>query len=518
MSKHTKFNLLAIALISIIGLAIYFNSFKNGFVYDDDFLVVKNSYLRSWRYIPNIFATDIFRGSGEESAFYRPIQTLSYLIDYSLWKLNPLGYHLTNFLLHFFNAILIYFLVNLISLNKKISLITALFFIIYPIHTEAVTYISGRADLLATFFLLLCFIFYIKHLSVKSTKVYTLMVLSYVLALLSKENSLILPVLLLLYHYAFKKKLESKGFSSIVGVAFVYILLRLTLLKFLLPRFSDPATLFQRLPGFFVAVTNYIRLVFLPFNLHMEYGYRLFNFTDLKALIGVTLLFSLLIYAFRKRRSNAVIFFSISWFFLALLPVSNLYPINAYMAEHWLYLPSIGFFIILGKGLNCISRKIESRNTTIVFLIGLAALYSYLTIKQNEYWKKPITFYKRTLKYASGSPRIYHNLGLIYYDLGKKEEAITLYKKALQLNPEYAKAYNNLGLAYYDLGKKEEAISLFKKAIEIDPHLPVAYNNLAMAYYDKKQYDLAIKYCDKAIDLGLKVHPEFLEALKPYRR
>ena len=165
-------------------------------------------------------------------------------------------------------------------------------------------------------------------------------------------------------------------------MAFIYIVLRLTVLRFLLPHISRSTTLFQRIPGFFVAITNYIRLLFLPLNLHMEYGAKLFYLTNPQAIIGILILSSLLIYAFRIRNSKLT-FFSISWFFVALLPLSNLYPINAYMAEHWLYLPSIGFFLLLSQGLNYLYTNKNLKVFTAILTITLLIFYSSLTIKQN---------------------------------------------------------------------------------------------------------------------------------------
>jgi len=337
--------LFSIVLIIILGFTVYGNSLNGKFIWDDEFLIEKNKYIKSWSSIPLIFSEDIGRGGGKEYSFYRPLQMTTYMIDYSLWKLNPKGYHLTNILLHIFVALSIYWLMNIILNNNLLSLLTAVFYVIHPIHTEAVTYISGRADPLALLFMLLCFVFYIKN-PPKGIGVYLLMVLSYVLALLSRENSLILPVLLLLYCYSFKKKLKVKEFFSLVGIACIYVLFRVTVLKAMLTHEAHTTTLFQRLPGFFVAVTDYARLLFLPLKLHMEYGNVLFPWGNLKAILGVIILFALLLYAFKRRKDDNLVFFSISWFFVALLPVSNLYPINAYMAEHWLYVPSIGFFLI----------------------------------------------------------------------------------------------------------------------------------------------------------------------------
>ena len=168
----------------------------------------------------------------------------------------------------------------------------------------------------------------------------------YSLALLSRESALVLPLLILLYHYFFRKKINSVIFMPVCGLAFLYGVLRVTLLRNLLSEMEYSSTLLQRLPGFFVAVTNYLRLLVAPFNMHMEYGNKEFAFTNPQAILGIIIFASLLAVAVKQKEKRPVFSFSVLWFFVALLPASNIFPINAYMAEHWLYIPSIGFFMI----------------------------------------------------------------------------------------------------------------------------------------------------------------------------
>ncbi len=509
-------NIFICCLIVILGLAVYANSLEGKFLWDDEALIEKNARIRDWSNIPKIFSETIGAGTKVNFSSYRPIQIFTYMIDYSLWRLNPKGYHITNTLLHILAALSLFWLISIIFKDNLLSMFTSILFVVHPIHTEAVTYISGRADCLAAFFMLLCFAFYIKQLNSKSLITYILMLLSYILALLSRENSLILPALLLLYHYAFNKKLNVKNFTSILGILFAYILLRATI--FIPSTNTHSFTFSQRLPGFFAAITNYLKLLILPFNLHMEYGLKLFSFQNPKVILGIILLFSLLIFAFKKKTKNNMLFFSMFWFFIALLPSSNLYPINAYMAEHWLYIPSIGFFLIFAKVLTYLYRTKDLKIPAIIFIISLIAFYSFLTIEQNNYWKEPLAFYERTLKCAPDAARPYYNLGKTYVDMGRKKEAIPLFERAIEIDPNYVGAYNNLAVGYYEEGKKQKALPLLKKALEINPNYAEAHSNLAIVYYYKNEHNLAIKHCDKAIELGHSISPKFLELLKPYKR
>jgi len=250
----------------------------------------------------------------------------------------------------------------------------------------------------------------------------------------------------------------------------------------------------------------------------MEDGVKLFSLTNLKAIAGILILVFLLIYIFKNRKSCSVVFFSILWFLIALLPVSNIYPINAYMREHWLYVPSIGFFLILADRIRYLYNRKKFYVIGMAFILGLLTFYSYLTIKQNEYWKEPISFYKRSLIYAPHNFKLYANLGNTYDEIGKKEEAIAAYKKALEINPNFAEAYNNLGVVYYKIGKKEEAIAVYKKALEINPDYAIVYFKLSIIYFYENKYELAFKYCDRAIKLGFNVPVDFMKKLKEYKK
>jgi len=484
VKKHsTVFSLISIIAI---GAAVYFNSLGGEFIWDDHLLIRENIYLESWANLPEIFSKGITSGAGViEGSFYRPLQIFSYLLNYSLWGLNPGGYHLTNVLLHVLAAISVYWLARLLFSDKILAFLSAVFFVAWPVHTEAVTYISGRADSLVALFTLLCLIYYIRTSGIESVKVYFLIIAGYLCALLSKENSLIFPAVILLYHYAFSKKISVSKISLIFAVSIIYAFARFTIFKEFMPVVEAKGSFLERIPGFFAAITGYTRLLFFPLDLHMEHGNKLFSLFDPMVVVGIliTLLLSGIAFIFKKR--NKIIFFGIGWFFLMLLPTANIYRVNSsYMMEHWLYLPSVGFFFILSAGLAFLLRKKNFQLVGIVIAVALVLSYSLMTIKQNDYWRDEITFYERTLEFKPANPKLYFNLGLAYEREGRKRDAIAAYAAALEINPDYF----------------------------------LAHNNLAVAYYEEKKYSLAIKHCDRALALGYPVHPGFVERLKPYRQ
>jgi Tfp pilus assembly protein PilF len=543
-------------ILLILGFSVYVNALNGYFVWDDEILVQRNMAIRGLSGIPNLFTQDMSgnRQDVYSYGFYRPLVMAVYAIGYSFSGLDVQVYHFINILMHILTTLSICFLVYLLFGNYLTALLCGLLFLIHPVHVEAVTYISGLADPLSAFFILWSFIFYIEYLKSGRKLLYIFLLISYILALFSKENSLIFPVILLLYHWAFKVKYKIKQFFPILLLVLLYLFFRANFLKSTLPHtdIMQWMHLLKRIPGFLAAIINYLRILFLPFDLHMEYGNKLFHFLDLRVIIGTMFSIGLLVYAFLKRNKNALFFFSVFWFFITLLPCSSIYPINAfYMAEHWLYLPSIGFFIIISKGLTDLYEHKKLKPLGIILILALSTAYSYLTIKQNNYWEDPLNFYKTTLRYAPRSARIYNNLGRLYYYSGKynqaaemykdaikfgpkeshiynnlglvyeslnnPKEAIEAFKKAIEMNPEYSLAYNNLGAYYERLGRYNETIYMCKKAVEIDPSYSQAYYNLALAYFRIRQYQLAIEYCDKALKLNYKPAQGLAEVLKPYR-
>ncbi|MBN3038605.1 MAG: tetratricopeptide repeat protein [Candidatus Omnitrophica bacterium] len=490
-----------IALIAILGFLVYSSSLNGEFIADDLHLVKDNVYIKDWRNLSGIFSKDIVAGSGKKWNSYRPLQMLTYMIDYSFGGLNPMGYHLSNVVLHILVAISLYWLVAIIFGQRLLALLTALIFVVFPPNTQAVAYISGRADPLAAFFMLLCFVLYLKNMHSGKISVYMLCLFSYVLALLAKENSLILPLLLLFYHYSFKKRCELPKFLPIVVIACFYVALRMTILKPLLYNIAYPTTLLQRIPGFFVAMANYLRIMLAPVNLHAEYGNRLFSFSHPQALLGMAIVVFLFLVAWKKKHDNLILF-AIGWFLITLLAQSNLYPLNAYMAEHWLYMPLMGMCLIAARFLSWSVEVKRQKRAGCVFAVILICFYSCLTFAQNSYWQDPLTFYKRTLKYVPDSAGAHNNLGLLYFGRGEHEKAIEQYKEALRLQPHLAELYNNLGVAYQALGEPKKAVDYYKRAIELEPAYTQAYNNMANIYKAQGESASAIELYKKALALG----------------
>ncbi len=494
----------SILLIILLGLFAYSSSINGKFIWDDNNLVVHNDDIKTFKTIPSVLQSNIAGSLGNIYKSYRPLQIISYMLDYKIWGYNAFGYHLSNSLLHILVALTLYWLIRAFFDDWVISFLCAAIYVVLPIHTEAVSYISGRADSLAALFMLLSFIFYIKYERKANVALFVISMISYTLALLSRENVIIFPILLLIYSFIFVKPIKKGLFFGISLLSIVYIILRLTIFKFeiLSTDFYSFTTIWQRLPGVFVAITSYIKLLLIPVNLHMEYGKKLFLYINPLFWLGLIVSILLLYYVWANRRKNKIVSFSILWFYVCLIPHLNLYPINAYMAEHWLYLPSMGFAIVVAYYLSYWWRQDAFRAIAFAVTLLLIGTYSLLTLKQNEYWTTATVFCKRTLKYSPDNYKIYSLLANAYVREQKYNKAITACQKSIKLNPSYSYSYFNLGLVYMDLKEYDNAVKYFEISITKNLEFINAYNNMAVCYFEKGNIDKAIEISKKIIQMN----------------
>jgi len=190
--------------IFIATFSVYFNTMENDFIWDDEYLILNNSQVKSFSHIDNVFKTYVGFGSENVNTFYRPLQELSNMLDYFLWGEDPMGFHLTNVLLHSAFAILAFIFIFYVSANIPVAFIAALLLGVHPVNTEAVAYIAGRADSLYSIFFLLSLISFVRYSGhiIKGKNCLMLIIsanIFFILALLSKEVSLVLPLLVILY-------------------------------------------------------------------------------------------------------------------------------------------------------------------------------------------------------------------------------------------------------------------------------------------------------------------------------
>ena len=362
-------------------LIAYSNTFTASFHFDDNPAIIENPNIRHVT-IDNIISL---------LQINRPVVNLSIMLNYQLNGLNVVGWHIFNIGVHIANSCFVYLLIlwtlTLPSMQraydvkaKWMALFAALLFGVHPIQTESVTYIITRSELLATFFYLLAFLFFIKAAQTKKLGFYIATVLSAALSMGSKEWAVTLPAVLMLYDYLFiaEKKirnvLERWPLYLCVVLPWWIVLRGLNLF---VPggaagigfNVASPTGLDAKsyLLTSLNVIWTYIRLMFLPINQNLDYDYpiaktffelpTILSFVGHLAIIGTT-------FWFYKKKGWLLIPFGIAWFYIGLSPVQSFVPIVDVIFEHRLYMPSVGFFMVFIVGYEQLFDWLSERRKT----------------------------------------------------------------------------------------------------------------------------------------------------------
>jgi tetratricopeptide (TPR) repeat protein len=509
-------------LLFFVGIFIYGNALVNQLFWDDNDGIVNNAYIKDWQYLPNYFSENLIAGAGLSSNYWRPILLIIYSVEWQTWGLWPTGFHLISILTHIFASFLLFRFFQLLTQKKWLAFFSTLLFLVHPLQTEAVTYVSGLADPLSTVFILLGLIYYLKR---GRENILWPVWFFFILALMTKEKALLIfPALLAILELtlffqttAIKINLNAvkawfltklKLLWPVLAIGSFYALLRATSLNFqnTFNLYDGPSTyadsLLVRTWTFFKIFPEYLKLLFWPFNLHME---RLVQieyspFSPL-VLLGLFLLLLFLFRALSQARKNPPIFFALGWFLLSLLSSSGIPAVSSgIMYEHYLYLPLAGFFLWLGLELEKLIAHSPNpavlKKVTLGLVIVFVFFLSVLTIQRNRVWRTPITLYENILEYNQTSLRVWNNLGMAYADANQMEKAINAYQTATELDPEKVSAppYHNLANAFFALGKKDEAIANYKEALSVNPDFIFSYGALFNLFLAEKKYAEGIAF------------------------
>lgn len=509
MQTKTVYCYLILAAISFL---VYFNAIGNQFVFDDESLIQNNESIRGVHYIPGYF-------TGEEGfhkvigRYYRPVVSSTYAIDYSIWGLDPKGFHITNILIHTIATLILFsLLMHIFGRERRgvyASFLGTIIFAVHTIHTEAVTWVSGRTDSIVTLFFFAAFLFFIKYRqeNENNNKYLYLTLLMYLFGLLSKEMIITFPVIIFLYDTILGKKSVKEILSKpepyiwIIGLTFFYLVIRYLALMELPERESylyfigkDGMTVFATM---IKTIPVYIKLLFIPTQLLYHYnGYipDSNSIFETNVLITLLLILGLLIYAVIIKKQFPIVSFAILFFFVSLLPVMNIIPTMNLMAERFLYMPSLVVSLLAGW----FYFKFEStkaKDAVAIIIIIVTVCYAYLTLERNKDW-----FDNDTL-YATGegidANVLLVNAGNIYANRTEYDEAAARYRRAIEIREQSVLAHHNLGLIHLIRHELDSAEYRFKRGIEIDSLAPDGYYQLAGVYRMQGRIDEAEKMLNK---------------------
>jgi protein O-mannosyl-transferase len=514
--KRTRPNWIRCLILAMFGIAVRFPALSGELIWDDASLVRDNPFTKSPLLILETFRH--YLALDGSSTHYRPIQNISYFFDYLFWNTDPFGFHLSNLLWHVGGGLLLYFLLQRLfepfrirfadrpTLLSGASFFVALFWIVHPVHSAAVDYISGRADSLVFFFACAAWLTYLKARSVRTRlpriSLHLCAATLALVCLCSRESGCIWMLLFLFYLFAFDRE-SSRRFKSIVAAACVGLLaiyagLRQLPSEHVLSQTEDALPFAERAVLMVRALGDYGQLMVFPWNLHVE---RTVRFTEAAttnwrslwathylSATGVLAAAVLLYGAFRKGKAQPIRILGMAWFILAYLPVSNLFPLNATVAEHWLYLPSVGVLIFIA---GC-WLEWPARSRIFLATLGCAALLglSARSFVRSGDWLNPETFYRQSLTAGAAKTRMALNLAQTYAAQGDYPKAEALLRRLAAANPNYTMTQNALGHLLLREGKTGEAEQVFAKTASVaaqttsdQPRTWIAALNLAYMKY-----------------------------------
>ena len=525
IEKYLDKKHVVIAVIAVLTLLVYCNSFTAPFTLDDFGSIVNNYAIHNpldfkaiWEFYSNRFVLYF---------------TLS--LNYYLHGTMVAGYHITNVAIHILNGFLVYLIINNIlglshfrhklsgRYRNIVSILSAFIFVCHPVQVNAVTYIVQRTASLAAMFYFLAVYLFLRYRLTNKARYFVLMMVSIVLAMFTKENTFTIPFMLLVIELMFFLNDGKTTWSKRV-IVFLIIFATLPIIpctNLVLKGYSqsDPdvsfkaSTSMDRFQYFYTqlnVIRLYIRQFFIPDYLNFDYSNDFpmsKTIWDNYSYISLVILLVIVLIGLFNIRRNKLVAFGIFWFFIGLSVESSFISIKDVYFEHRLYLPIVGFIIFLigfaFTELKRVTRLYLFKKPVLFFIVSsccMICIYSALTLQRNYIFSDDIRLWTDVVKKAPASDRAHSVLGTKYldrYEADKEKNkeylalAETELKKAIELNYSNSTARTNLSKVYLLKGEYEKCIEEAKKANRISKS-KYAYHNLGLAYKSLGKLDDAI--------------------------
>jgi tetratricopeptide (TPR) repeat protein len=460
--------------IALAVAAVYATTVGFNFIGFDDREILKQHYfiIGDLSKIKLAFTTDAFLATN--GSFYRPLQTVSFMLDAFVGGPKPFIYHLTNLLLHIASSLCVFWLLLTLGYQRRLSLLLALVFALHPMFVPMVAWVPTRGDLLLTIFFIVAFILFIKSLRANRPALVLWHGITFFLALLSKETAVAVPPLCLLYYYfEFRKtrarKLIKPYFAVwlVAGAVWYYLHSALHVV-------GDNSVGLTALIQNLRIMPELLGKFFVPVRFQLA---PLFTFLDTAIGVIAAALLAWLI-ACMGAWTDRKVQVGLLWAILCILPVMIFRNSDAkYIFDylyHRAYLPSIGLIIVLAELLKRLSLRNEKYFRPIAVGAALFLLYCGMAaFHELGFYRDAPTFFTEAIARTPRNALCYNNRGTYYgNELHDQEAALKDFNKAVELNPKYMVAIANRGVTRGTLGQKEEAIADLQRALAINPNSP----------------------------------------------
>lgn len=472
---------IAVGALVVIILSCYANSLGNGFVFDDYQVVLIDGRPTSFARLLQMLTSS-----------YRPLRNLSYAIDFGIWGARPLGFHLTNIVIHAANTLLVLFLVRRLTDKLLSAFLAAAIFAIHPIQTDAVTYISGRRDILFSLFYLAAFHSYLSYRGGRSLKYLGAFLGLWALSLMSKEMAVSLPLVVFVWNFcdlwgeqsgSWLRRSLIAARKAFAADKWLYIGLAIASTAYAwYQTYLVQASLRAGNMGFrywgsslFATVLTVLRvhawyLKQLVFPTPIAQYYGAFDISssllDWRVLSALLLIVSTLVAAFVLLNKNRLMAFAVFSYFALLLPVSQIIPHHELLADHYLYLPMMSFGLLVALLTGMIAARGKQARQLAYGAAGVwVVVLSLMTVSRNRDWKDDFTVWKANYEAAPNSPRAAYNLGSQYLERDPKK-AEALFREALADDPNYKLTYVPLAQMLVSQNRTREAEEVIQRGLD----------------------------------------------------
>lgn len=521
------------AIVALAAVAAYINGIQNGFVYDDSVQVVKNYWITSPSYLRDIFTSGVWGFNRMPTNYYRPLMHISYMAVYHAAGLKPAAFHALNVLVHAGASVMVYAVTRLLLGDKggtgfraQFPALTAgLIFALHPIHTEAVDWVAGLPDLLMALFCLLSLYFYVRARKTPGSArqwYVTVSLASFMLAALSKEPALTLPLVFAAYDMSARDLPHglagyARRYGTYIAATAAYLALRVYALGGFAP---NPAA---GDIGFYAAALKavlllgmYIEKLVFPVDLNLYHALPPASGMALLApAVLVAAFFAAMLTSLRK---NRMVFFGLVAVLAALLPVLYLPGVGRNpFAERYLYLPSFGLSFLAALAAKKSISGARGVYPAAAVVAVVTVLFAAGTVARNPVWKDDLTLWSDVVSKSPSEPVPWNALGIAMDAAGRREDAASCYKEAVKLDPDMAEALVNLGNYYNRAGRLDEAEAQYKEAI-VNGDSSIAHNNLGVVYARTGRYGLAVDEFRAAIKKDAKYVDAYRNLARAYKK
>ena len=498
-------------LIFLLTFLAYSNIFQNQFVMDDFDFIVNWPLIRDWRNLPSFFSG--YTPPAGQEGIYSPFKTLIHAVNYHLFGLNPLGYHVFSFLVHFAAIYYVYKLSFFFTQDKTVTFFSSLFFALHPVHADVIASMTGNVDVAGIIFLLMAFYYYVKSTAAihkDGRRFYVYALLASFVSVFTHELCLPLPILFLWYDFCFRggdgqyRRIFSRVWPFF-AIAFFYILCKYLVLQSITRGSYIYGSFYLTMLVMIKAWAKYVLVCFAPTVLTHNHvispGVFSFDpedfdkvavlsqsFFEPQVLLSLGLLVGIFYVAAMAWKPRRLVTFCVGWFFVSLLSASNIVPSGVYFGERYLYHGLWGFCLLLAVYCRSLLRRQGSVLRTsfrwmgIVLIGALIVFYGLRTWLRNTDLRNEIVLFERAVKANPYSALLRTDLGLIYIRSQMPEKAVASLEKALEIRPDDPVIYFSLAEAYVQLHKIQESADALEYAIFLKEEYPEAHFNLAGVY------------------------------------